>query len=529
MANAAIHQSQQRDAEEDTRRELEPGAAAANGEPSDHTEADTGNGLADAIALRRLLAVATLTPAQAGLLAVDLVDALVTLEERGECPDQVNDRSVLVRRDGTVAIAPTADAANGTGSTTSTATTDDFGANGTASESEPESDEDSGGSDTGGSANGGTGTNGRTNGGERLPVAATTANSLVRQLVVHTRGGSARRKVDAALLTDRLAGGCAELTELRDKVRSAVAELAAGDDAGWDDWTATTRRQVVALVTATEGRTALRDTTPISGSTPQSESPGSGVAAGGLVAGAAGGDSASPADGSSAGSPAPASSSGNTLALARGDLRGARRKAWHRKRRLPGRKTVVITLIAAMVAVAGWWAVPRAWSELHRGWEAVFTTGQPSQQLPPVSPPKDESSGGKAPGSDTQASDDDEPGQVPRLAPKAAGPINGVTIERAEGGCTGGRMCPVRVDVLLDPSASAREISWSLRIVDRCTDDIRKREGVTMTAEPWWQQVYGISRPALPDSRALAIVAVTNTPAKAASAPLLVSANRATC
>ncbi|WP_051399616.1 hypothetical protein [Haloechinothrix halophila] len=581
MAEAVVHQSQQRDAEEDTRRELEPGAAAANGQPPDHAAEDTGKDLQGTIALRRLLAVATLTPAQAGLLAVDLMDTLVTLEERGECPDQVNDRSVLVRRDGTVVVAPSLEAAIGTASSASTATTDAAGANDTASGTASDSEEDSGGDDTGeaaaggsastkASSNGGKGRtkkstgargtgsrsrsgtksggttarrrNGSANGSaraaerglERLPVAATTANSLVRLLAAHTRGGSARRKVDAALLTDRLTGTSTDLSELRDKVRGAVNELAAGDGASWQDWTTTTRRQIIALVTATEGRKALRDTTPVSGSAQH----GSGAAdnADGADGGHEGseGDSETTTDAAETSSAATSSSS---FSLARGDLRGARRRAWYRKRRLPRRKAVVITLIVAMVAVAGWWAVPRAWSELRRGWEAVFTTSQPSQQLPPVAPPEDESSGGKTTGkSDSTAAadkktnkDDDKPGPVPRLAPKEAGPINGVTIERAEGECTRGEVCPVRVDVRLDPSASHREISWSLRIVDRCTDKIRKREGVTMAAAPGWQQVYGISRPTLPDSRSLAVVAVTDTPAKAASAPLLVSANRALC
>lgn len=517
MAEAVVHQSQQRDAEKDTGRELkhelEPGDTVTT-DPTDETEASasdtadaagespddavggtpgdpdgpTGETTADVngagIALRRLLAVATLTPAQAGLLAMDLVDTLVTLDERGQCPDQVNDRSVLVMRDGTVTIAPAPETA-GSETAPEAADTDDT-ASGTAGD-----------------------TNGRaTRGVEQLPVAATTANSLVRLLIDHTRGGSARRKVDATLLTDRLAGSCAELTALRDKVHAAVAELATGDDATWDDWTSRTRRQITALVTATQGRTALRDRAPVR-----------------------------PAPLDDAEATNAVATSARALNLARGDLRGARRKAWYRKRRLPGRKTVLITLIVALVAAAGWWAVPRTWSELRRGWEAVFTTSEPSQQLPPLAPPEEQGSGGEITGKSTgtstdaarPASNDSKPGPVPRLAPKAAGPITGVSIERAEGECRRNAICPVRVDVRLGPSASPREVGWSLRVVDRCTGKIGKRKGVTMTAEAGWQQVYGISRPKLSGSRALAIIAVTKTPAKTASAPLLVTADRATC
>lgn len=444
MADAVVHRSQQRDAGDappELKPKPDPGDTTTTASPAID---DAGNDMTEGIALRRLLAVATLNPAQGGLLAMDLVDTLAELEQRGDGPEQVTDRSVMVRRDGTLLIAPVAE--NGSGA-----------------------------------------------------VSATTANALVRLLMGHTRGGSARRKVEAELLTGRLAGTFTEITELREKVRTAVAELRAEDDTSWDDWAAVVRRQIGALVRATEGHTALRDR-------PAPPKPDDTEATNAVA------------------------ESARTLNLARGDLRGARRKAWHRKRRLPGRRGLLIGLVVVLLAVTGWWAVPEAWSELRRGWEAVFTTEEPSQQLPPVSPPKQRGDGGTT-GKSAEAAQPvtDRPEAVPRLGPEKAGPINGVTIERAEGACTRAAICPLRVDVMLDPTASPRDVSWSLRVVDRCTGEISTRQGVSMTARSGWQQVYGISRPTLPGSPALAIVAVTEAPATAASAPLYVTADRATC
>jgi HEAT repeat protein len=60
------------------------------------------------VALRRLLAVATLTPAQAGLLAVDLVDQLAVLRYAGRNAGRVSDRWVSVTPDARLTLAPPA-------------------------------------------------------------------------------------------------------------------------------------------------------------------------------------------------------------------------------------------------------------------------------------------------------------------------------------------------------------------------------------------------------------------------------------
>jgi hypothetical protein len=50
-----------------------------------------------------------------------------------------------------------------------------------------------------------------------------------------------------------------------------------------------------------------------------------------------------------------------------------------------------------------------------------------------------------------------------------------------------------------------------------------------MTAGAGWNLAYGTSYPSLPAGRALAVMAVTSTPAQAASPPLLLPAGEGTC
>jgi hypothetical protein len=207
------------------------------------------------------------------------------------------------------------------------------------------------------------------------------------------------------------------------------------------------------------------------------------------------------------------------------------RRAWHRKRLIRPRKPVLVGLVVVLLGAVVLWGAPRAWSELQRGWEAVFTPQEPSQQLVPAPSLRDGDGDGTAvPATDGEASGPaKEPAPVDRPAPRAAGPVTEVTIDLAEARCVGGEQCPVRVDVHLRPSAAPRPVNWSLHIVDRCTGDTQTGDGVSMTAQAGWRQVYGISRPTLPEGTALAVIAVTESPARAASEPLSVPARDALC
>jgi len=110
---------------------------------------------------------------------------------------------------------------------------------------------------------------------------------------------------------------------------------------------------------------------------------------------------------------------------------------------------------------------------------------------------------------------------VPDLAPPTAGPITAIEIQPLQGVCQAGAACPVQVTVRLQPQPSAEEVRWSFHIYDRCTGATSVLPGVSVTALAGWAYVYGTSWPALTASHPLALVAVTEAPAAAASPAVL--------
>ncbi len=205
------------------------------------------------------------------------------------------------------------------------------------------------------------------------------------------------------------------------------------------------------------------------------------------------------------------------------------RNAWHRRKRRPSRRRGVLGVIAILILIGALSMAPRAFSELRRGWDAVLHPVNPSEQnqIGPVSPPPPEPAGHQ----DRSATEKGttEPGPVQIGAPGSAGPITRVTATFANGECTAGQVCDIRVDVDFDPAASVGTVTWKLRVYDRCSGEARTTNEITMGAQPGWQQVYGISTAALPHGTALAVAAVTSSPAVAASEPLFVPAENGTC
>jgi hypothetical protein len=114
------------------------------------------------------------------------------------------------------------------------------------------------------------------------------------------------------------------------------------------------------------------------------------------------------------------------------------------------------------------------------------------------------------------------PRPLPELAPSTAGPITAVEIQPLQGSCQPAAACPVQVTVRLQPQQSAREVRWSFRVFDRCTGTTSTQPGVSVTALAGWPYVFGTSWPQLPDGHPLALLAVTEMPAAAASPPVLV-------
>jgi hypothetical protein len=113
------------------------------------------------------------------------------------------------------------------------------------------------------------------------------------------------------------------------------------------------------------------------------------------------------------------------------------------------------------------------------------------------------------------------PRPVPALAPASAGPITAIEIEPLQGSCQPNEACPVQVTVRLQPQPAAEEVRWSFHVFDRCTGTTDVLPGVSVTALAGWAYVYGTSWPSLPATHPLALVAVTETPAAAASPAVL--------
>jgi hypothetical protein len=106
-------------------------------------------------------------------------------------------------------------------------------------------------------------------------------------------------------------------------------------------------------------------------------------------------------------------------------------------------------------------------------------------------------------------------------APPAAGPVTAVQVQPLQGACQPDAACPVQVTVRLDPQPSADEVRWSFRVVDRCTGATSTLPGAGVTALAGWPYVFATGWPQLPSGHALALFAVTEAPAVAASPALL--------
>ncbi|RBY81268.1 hypothetical protein DQ239_01240 [Blastococcus sp. TF02-09] len=120
-----------------------------------------------------------------------------------------------------------------------------------------------------------------------------------------------------------------------------------------------------------------------------------------------------------------------------------------------------------------------------------------------------------------QPVDEPEPDGLPVVppAPAAAGSVTGVDL-RALAPCAPGTPCTVRVLVGLVPSAEPRTVAWSYRVVDRCTGVSTTVPGGTVAVPPQADRAAVVADVPLPALPGLALLAVTDAPAVAASAPV---------
>ena len=120
------------------------------------------------------------------------------------------------------------------------------------------------------------------------------------------------------------------------------------------------------------------------------------------------------------------------------------------------------------------------------------------------------------------------PSSAPRLdglpvvapAAAAAGMVTAVDL-RTVGTCAPGSPCTVRVQVRLLPHADPQTVTWSFGVVDRCTGVMNNVPGGTLSVPPGVDRAVAIGTVGLPPATAVAVLAVTEVPAKAAGPPVL--------
>ncbi|MGW0022589.1 hypothetical protein ACWDUD_30095 [Rhodococcus sp. NPDC003382] len=389
--------------------------------PAARIDADSGGG---DVTLGRLLAVATLTPAQAALLITDVVDQLELAHGPERHPTSLRRGAVKVSESGQLTLECA----------------------GTP----------------------------RSWGEIRDAVA-----DLLRRIAANSR---------SAELADRLDEAIAESPDEDDLVRRVRNTAATEFDPGEVEQK---RRQIAALVSTVIGRDLPE--------VPVVKQPDTSVRPPLLATGAS---------------------------LASNGWRPPTGRVWHRKKRRRPRRRAIFVLIALLLLIGMVWAAPKAWSELNRGWHTLLDPVDSSMpnEISPVSPPPPAPEAPPPP-----AEPGTEAGPVDIALPVAAGPITKVAANFANGACEPGRPCTMRVDVDVDPAANVGAVTWNLTVYDRCTGVAVPGGDITVPVPAGAREAYGIGNVALPPGSALAVAAVTTAPAAAASEPVYVPAENATC
>lgn len=114
------------------------------------------------------------------------------------------------------------------------------------------------------------------------------------------------------------------------------------------------------------------------------------------------------------------------------------------------------------------------------------------------------------------------------VAPRSAGFVNAVVVTPVET-CQPGASCSVRVTIEITAHADVKHVAWTFVLVDPCTGSRRDVPGGSMTAQPSWQHIYTTTRVPLPQTRSVALLAMTTAPVRAASAPVTVPSGHAQC
>ncbi|MBO0760363.1 MAG: hypothetical protein J2P40_03720 [Candidatus Dormibacteraeota bacterium] len=122
-----------------------------------------------------------------------------------------------------------------------------------------------------------------------------------------------------------------------------------------------------------------------------------------------------------------------------------------------------------------------------------------------------------------------QPRPAPTLAPASAGPVSAILVQPVRPDCPPQDTCPLRVDVQLTPAPHATQVTWTLEAFDRCTGTLHQLPGGSATALAGWPYVSATSSLPATGPHPAAVFAVTTSPARASSPPLLLPTPGAGC
>lgn len=154
---------------------------------------------------------------------------------------------------------------------------------------------------------------------------------------------------------------------------------------------------------------------------------------------------------------------------------------------------------------------------------AVSQRGHNAAQTPPASrtsPPP--------PASPRSAPHSTARGAAAVVAPRHAGFVDGVELTPVET-CQPGASCSVRVTIKITPHRDVKHVEWAFVLVNPCTGARTDVPGGSMIAQPSWRHIYTTTMVPVPHGRFVALVAMTTSPVRAASAPLTVPSGHAQC
>ncbi|MGZ4596034.1 MAG: hypothetical protein ACXV3V_03835, partial [Actinomycetes bacterium] len=118
--------------------------------------------------------------------------------------------------------------------------------------------------------------------------------------------------------------------------------------------------------------------------------------------------------------------------------------------------------------------------------------------------------------------------KLPTLGVSGAGIVTGVDA-RALRTCAPGRSCDVQVTVQLTPQRRPTRLRWHLAAVDLCTARARTLGHSAITVPAQADHAVVVQTVRLPRATALAVGAVTDRPARAASTPFPAPSGHVTC